>query len=182
MNIKSEENTYLFCQLLNDNKSDKGTALFVKHLYQTGKFKYLSKLFSEQIITNVNNNAKLPYLIASENLLEKLADRFDSFLLSIKQNENGEIFGDVRDNANFLVRTVSTFKNSIIDLDKNFILEDLFNAIGKFVKQASDLMQHLKSQNSGIATNIESFVDLLEKIRTIRFEYFFGPYFMYRGK
>ena len=168
MNLKAEENTYIFSQLLNTKDSDQGTILFVEHLFKSGKLLYLQTLFPYGI--EFHTNKDLVYLIASESLLEKLALQFDSFIRSIPNNSDKEIYPDTASNAMSLVTAVGEFKNTLNSFNDDFSLAALFDCVGRFTKKSLQLLKPLKSQNSGIYTSVDDLMELLKYIRSLNLD------------
>lgn len=181
MDIKTEKEIYHFCQYFNNKSDDKGTALFVAHLYATNQLEYLSLLYKEPL--EITRNEELAYLIAIEKILEKFSIKFDSFLRSFKSNAKREVYSDVISNSRELIKALDAFKKGINSLDNSFSLIILEQTVATFVKKANGLIDLLINQNAGISTNISSFAGLLNYIRNIELnvQTSFSVYFCYRG-
>ena len=179
MDIKTEKEIYHFCQYFNNKSDDKGTAIFVAHLYATDQLKYLSFLYDEPI--EVTRNEELAYLIAIEKILEKFSIKFDGFIRSFNSNAKREIYPDVINNSRELIKALDACIKGILSLDNSFSLIILEQTVAAFVKKANGLIDLLMNQNAGITTNITSLEDLLLKVRRLSLNAPMGAYFCYRG-
>jgi len=175
MNIKSEETTYLFCQLLNEGDKDVGSSLFVEHLYKSGQLKHLKLLFDKKI--ELPTNEDIPYLVAIENVLEKFVLKFDGFLSSIKRNENEPVHKDI-----------VLIANSFIDLTKKFVsdvftahsLEKIFNVVATYSKTSNEYLSRLTAANSNLVTNLSSGLDFLRYLKHLSLDDDSGVYLCYK--
>ena len=180
MKLAVEENTYLFSQLLNSKDDDQGTVLFVKHLFKTGQLHYVQILFPQGV--KFYSNKDLPYLFASDALLEKLCVFFDTFFSLKYEYDEEELYPDVVSNATNLVGAVREFKERIVILTDDFSLPSLFECVSRFAKKSIELLKPLKGHNTGIHTNLNYFTDLLAVIRTLDLNLMSGNYFCFRKK
>lgn len=179
MDLLSEKDVYILCQYFQDKGDDRGTALFVEHLYKTGELKYTKALFEEPF--SVHSNGDIAYLVGIEKILESFAIAYDKFVSSIDGNFSKELYPDSETDSHDLIGVLKSNIKPIAAKYKEYSLERLFLALTPYCKSAVTYFEKLRVKNSGIHTNIKTAEDFLRNISRIRFEGYFkeGKYFMF---
>ena len=170
MDIQSELDVYKFLQLINDNdKSDEGTVLFVKHLFAIGKLDYVKLLFGEEI--TIKHNVDIPYLVALENQLEQFADTLESFINGDAKKElSPEIPGDIRSENENLIKHL----RKISDASRQISASNLPNVYESIVPHLLTAIRHIdyiraNKNKSGISTNIKDAKQFFGHLKDINF-------------
>lgn len=178
MDIQSELDVYKFLQLINDNdKSDEGTVLFVKHLFAINKLDYVKYLFGREI--TIRHNVDIPYVVALEQQLEKFAEAFDMFIREDQNKENSEeTVRDIEADIKRLIQeleVIASLKLSDSNLPHTYqsIVPHLLTAI-----QCFDRIRAYKFK-SGIDTNIKNSQQFFTQNEDIEFARHSGLHFSF---
>ena len=165
MDIHSEIDIYKFLQLINDNdKSDEGTVLFVKHLFALNKLDYIKAIYGQEII--IRHNEDIPYLVALENVLENFAEHFNMFIRDLPSKEKPtEEARDVEADAKRLIEELDHILNANISPS----LPSTFQSIAPHIYTANKCLDKLRAYKyeSGVVTNIESAMEFFTHLQDI---------------
>lgn len=175
MNIKSEESTYLFCQLLNEGSKDVGTSLFVEHLYKSGQLNNLKALFDRKI--EITNNEDIPYLIAIESVLEKFAFKFNNFLANIKKQNTQNVHRDIRVISDTFLQLTKKFQGEIYSAHS---LEKLFNVAATYVKASGECLSRLIVADINLVSNLKSALEFFKYLKHLNLSEEMGTYLCYK--
>ncbi len=180
MDITSELDVYKFLQLINDDdSSDKGTELFVKHLFAIGKLKFVKALYGKETI--VKNNEDIPYIVALETILEKFSDKFDAFIRENSSKvESKDEARDMEATAKGLISEISVI--SKLDISKS--LETTFSFIAPHIYTICEYLDKLRAYKftNGLKTNIKDSLEFFYYRSEIRVNRQDGKYIVYIGK
>ena len=175
MDIHSEIEIYKFLQLINDNdKSDEGTVLFVKHLFAMNKLEYIKAIYGQEII--IRHNEDIPYLVALENALENFAEHFNMFIKDLPGKEKPtEEARDVEADSKRLMQEL----DNIIASNISSSLPSTFQSIVPHLYTANKCLDKLRAYKyeSGISTNIKDAMEFFTHLQDIHLNNGRGLYF-----
>lgn len=163
--VFNDERAYVLATVMEEGKIGSGVEFLLSYWEKKGALKYVSRIHSfKKGSTWDVQFSKIPYVLLLEEMFEKVETKFDSFFLSLNNQQTNidPTASKIRD-AEKRVHQILSKVNSIIvsNSEPDVMYEQLNREIGQsncpIFGYMIDISAHCKSYKTNISTNITSF-------------------------